>query len=72
MTQSGIALDIPTYNTMIGVCCIANPCHVDLAYHLLDDMVFSGTFPYIILIIPCLRLSSLPTRWRRPQAFLKK
>ena len=45
MMQSGIVPDMPTYNTMIGVCCSAKPSQVDLAYRLLDEMVFSGAFP---------------------------
>jgi pentatricopeptide repeat protein len=45
MKQSGILLDLPTYNTMIGVFCSANPIQVDFAYRLLDEMVFTGIFP---------------------------
>jgi pentatricopeptide repeat protein len=45
MRQSGIVPDLPTYNTMIGVCCSANPIQVDFAYRLLDEMVFTGAFP---------------------------
>jgi pentatricopeptide repeat protein len=45
MKQSGILLDLPTYNTMIGVFCSANPIQVDFSYRLLDEMVFTGIFP---------------------------
>jgi len=45
MRQSGIVPDLPTYNTMIGVCCNANPIQVNSAYSLLDEMALTGAFP---------------------------
>jgi len=45
MRQSGIVPDLPTYNTMIGVCCSVNPIQVDFADRLLVEMVCNGAFP---------------------------
>lgn len=45
MRQCGIVPDVPTYNAMIGVFCSANPSQIDLAFRLLDEMVFNGAFP---------------------------
>jgi pentatricopeptide repeat protein len=45
MRQSGIVPDLPTYNTMIGVCCSVNPIQVDFVDRLLVEMVCNGAFP---------------------------